>query len=73
MNEATVQRYAEMAKAAGDLKREAKQIEAWTDKADDARRRLLELENSSEGASTYASEATVTWVEPEPVPEPVTQ
>lgn len=42
----TVARYAELAKAAGDLKRAVGMIEAWTKKAEDARKRLLELETS---------------------------
>lgn len=44
MYQETVSRYADLAKAAGDLKRAVTMIEAWTAKAEDARKRLVALE-----------------------------
>lgn len=45
MYQETVSRYADLAKAAGDLKRAVTMIEAWTAKAEDARKRLVALES----------------------------
>lgn len=60
MYQETVSRYAELAKAAGDLKRAVTMIEAWTAKAEDARKRLVALESGE----------TTTEAAPEPAPEP---
>jgi len=64
MYQETVARYAEIAKAAGDLKRAVQMIESWTAKADDARQRLLALESGT------AAEPTVVPVTEEPVTQP---
>lgn len=63
MYQETVSRYADLAKAAGDLKRAVTMIEAWTAKAEDARKRLVALEGG-EPTNTEAVEAPA---------EPVTQ
>jgi hypothetical protein len=60
----TVARYAELSKAAGDLKRAVGMIEAWTAKAEDARLRLLALE----GNPQTTGEAVQLNTDTEPVP-----
>ena len=65
MYQETVARYADIAKAAGDLKRAVQMIEAWTGKAEDARKRLNELENG-----TVAAAPTEVPVTEEPVTQP---
>lgn len=73
MYQETVARYADLAKAAGDLKRAVSMIESWTAKAEDARKRLVALG----GVETVNdTQADVTYVYTNEVPvteEPVTQ
>jgi hypothetical protein len=61
--------YLRLAKAASDLKRAVGMIEAWTAKAEDARKRLADLTDEGD----VKEEETVTYAVPvteEPVSQP---